>query len=770
MANLSVPDFNRLKVFFKALEDIKYNSAKSIPGTVNIKGQRLLVEKNRCFELLRGFGGLKDKTDNEIIDFLAKSGNRGGILGSELTRAQQIEMAQALANKPVAAEIVAQPTGQAVSAEQATPVGTATYTSTGNIPVNIPPTPPIPVFRPIERIPQPDKTPPSYEAAEPIKTEVPTAFQKAFEDEPDYEQALSSGNKLDPTKKPPELQSAAPNTSGQKFNFRGFKMPSAAKTFGSNAQILTRKGLIRGGRGLAGMIKTGLESANPFLGRMANNGLGVAERMTGFGKPGGGSNSIFGKIPRFGRKNPSPAKSPPGTTAKKRWGLRFAIGMLLFMVLVGGLAISGANQPQPSPSISPTTSTNISNCQFTRGAETPSAAKFQSSSLLSYIQEAAQKSTIPPAVLAAFIRVESPSSSNMSDEQIAAYTCIYSGPGKNVSETGALGIMQIQPPGTTSLQGDPASCDDCIDAGARLIGKTLSTMTEADYCNPRTGIIVGSGWILKKMSNIGLGDGTKWDPAWTNNRIAIEALVHTYYGDVLYPDVNTGPYNYADDVSTSIQNCQTSSGTVPPPPADGNYKKWLEDFGVKIYDGFVPEVYQWAYEALASTATVAPKFKERLGSALVEVIPTCDISHTSVRTIFLRNKIQFCPDNDKDGPTGDINYFKQVFVHELGHVINGSYRPGTYGDRIKSAIAAEGYLTAYAQNAATADDEICGYGDANTRADEDFAESISYFVNTDIKERDYGCDTNSNQNPIYLQAGGSLLYPAHYQLMTELLK
>src|SRR3989338_3200202 len=161
--------------------------------------------------------------------------------------------------------------------------------------------------------------------------------------------------------------------------------------------------------------------------------------------------------------------------------------------------------------------------------------------------------------------------------------------------------MQIQPPGTTSARGDPASCDECIDAGAKLVGKTVSTMTRQDYCDPRTSIIVGAGWILKKMSMLGYGDGTKWDPAWTNDRKAIEALVNTYYGCLIYGGTTdcTGPFNYANDVSTSIQNCQVSSNPVAP-PANGDLKQAINDkFGINFQGKeFTTDRFQAAWEVL----------------------------------------------------------------------------------------------------------------------------------------------------------------------------
>lgn len=353
--------------------------------------------------------------------------------------------------------------------------------------------------------------------------------------------------------------------SSSKFNFSAFKSSASnyikkIEGFASPAGPFLKIHSNRIGQSLGKMVKgigrgivgPGLSGGANFLGRA---GLGTINR---------GGNFLSNVSDVRSRLSATSKSFAPQNLGPKKAALAFIgvfllfIGIGVFGDLMGTTPISEAN---PIGAIG----SDISSCKFTRGGDSVKELTYKSPLLLSYIQEAANLTNIPPVVLAAFIRVESPSVVSFSDEQTINYRCIKDGPGKNVSSTGALGVMQIQPPGTTSAAGDPASCDDCIDAGAKLVGKTVSTMTIQDYCDPRTNIIVGAGWILKKMNKLGYGDGTKWDPSWTNDQKAIKALVNTYYGDVLYPDVNSGPFNYADDVSTSIQNCQTQT---PPPPGN----------------------------------------------------------------------------------------------------------------------------------------------------------------------------------------------------------
>lgn len=377
-----------------------------------------------------------------------------------------------------------------------------------------------------------------------------------------------TGKAIAATPAPNITQTETPTQPQIKTNQSRFQMPrppanfnNALRSFGSRTGssigVFFQKNI---GKHLTG------DGAMKFLGKVGNTGVNALSGITNFGNEGGIRFSQFGRFNGNGRgffgfgrggvgRIGGKSNVPGFSSGKKATLISGTVFFLIFIIaLIGG--ISDTTSTGQAAPIKPG-SGDINTCKFSRAGTT---AQFQSPTLLSYIQEAAQKANIPPVILAAFIRVESPGSSNMSDTQISGYSnnCAQ-------SPTGALGIMQIQPPGTTSARGDPASCDDCIDAGAKLVGKTVSTMTRQDYCDPRTSITVGAGWILKKMSKLGYGDSTKWDPAWTTDRKAIEALVNTYYGCLIYGGVAdcTGSYNYADDISTSIQNCQAQTPVSP---------------------------------------------------------------------------------------------------------------------------------------------------------------------------------------------------------------
>lgn len=544
------------------------------------------------------------------------------------------------------------------------------------------------------------------------------------------------------------------------------------------------------GTKIANIAGQTLEGAYPSLGKFGNRLLGGLERIInpqgfggpgGMGRPRGGASRAFNFGKDSGRNI---AKSE--SFIRKRSGLMFA-GLIISMIfLVGALAISGSTQTgeaAPLPGTTPITpSADITSCKFTRSGDSVKELTYKSPLLLSYIQEASNLTGIPPAVFAAFIRVETPSTVTKNDEEIRNLSCAK-------STTGALGVMQIQPKNTKGHDEGP------VANGARLIGKNYDELTEADYCDVRKNILMGAGFILKKMtyktSNYPAtyGDGTKWDPTWTSDKVAIEKLVSSYYGCLRYgssDDENiscSDPgriYSYGDDVWTSIQNCKPASGNVPAPPSDGNYQVSVGKMGINMANGFSADTYKWAFEILTSSFTQFPKFKERLGNSPIEVKPICNISNTSGRVISIRNKKQFCPNLPPDapeGPTSDPILFKQVFIHELAHIINGSSRPGIYGARIKEAVAQDkGYLTKYAASSTSDPTKICAEPqDANmedTWADEDFAETISYYINKDTPERDFGCGVyRGDLNPFALTtSAGTRAYEAHYKLAEEVLK
>ncbi len=529
-------DFAQLKAFFSALKQSNFN-LKQIPSSVVLDGERTPINKPHCLDLLRTFPELSGDQFNEdgpLAKFLSKPDNVRRLL-SHLPVAEQNELTKTIEAKPVAiGDDSMQTGGQQAPAEQPIPASQG-----GGMPGLSLSTPVLGSGRIIIRnVPHTPET------------------------KPEISIANKSGKIIKgPGAELPSEKIYIANKGGVVIGEHPIPGRNIGSNIGSSAKIGIKRASTRLGSSFSGMFKN--------MGRAGGDMVGGAIGAGGRSLGRAGLRGVD-----FGARLSHSVSNRGGSTfAKAKQGSRKGIIFaLLGFILIAGLLTAFSPQPStdptgiPQPTRRPTGPvTDISSCNFTRANV---SASYTSPLLLSYINTTSNLSGIPPAILAAFIRVESPGSLSMNDNQIKNYAA--SCP---VSPTGALGIMQIQPPGTRSAAGDPASCDDCIDAGARLIGKTVTTMTRQDYCEPSTGITVASGWILKKMNNLGYQNTGQWNPAWTSDPRAINALVNTYYGCLQYGGAAecTGPYNYGTDVYTGAQNCQTQSAPPPggssPPPS-----------------------------------------------------------------------------------------------------------------------------------------------------------------------------------------------------------
>ncbi|OGE19565.1 hypothetical protein A3A14_02965 [Candidatus Daviesbacteria bacterium RIFCSPLOWO2_01_FULL_43_38] len=198
-------------------------------------------------------------------------------------------------------------------------------------------------------------------------------------------------------------------------------------------------------------------------------------------------------------------------------------------------------------------------CKFTRDDQTPKDTSFNSALLLGYFQEASQISGVPAVLLAAIARVESPGSVNLTNSDIAGYAdnrCAVSG-------TGALGIMQIQPPNTTGYFSQGVEF-----AAQQYLNTTPDKLTRTDFCNPRTNIILSAGFIIKKTYAMLGSSGSQWSSNWLSDKSVIDKIAEGYYGCLQYgagTNKCEGPYNYGNDLWKSIQSCKAPSPQPAPP-------------------------------------------------------------------------------------------------------------------------------------------------------------------------------------------------------------
>lgn len=693
MVELQVPELQRLISLFSEL-----NLKKTDPAS--LKQALTMSEKGLALDTLRSkfpdlFSGLDDrliKDDNFLIKFLSNPQNwnkiRDKVLNN-LTTKQNIELAKSFIQPVAAGEITGeQPVGQA---EQAGTMQSGTEATSGQ-----------------SSVPSMGGLPSAPSISMP---------QRAY--------------KMPQVPKPEKSDIAIANKSGAVIREQPLRYSSGfgsrVKDIGSRAQLLANKagrGIMNGLRNMAGGAVRG---GGDILAKGLNSGI-----------PGRGT---LGRA----RKFTGNTGSAIGKAGKKRW-LLMLFGLLFGGALIGGLVTSSNPTGQPI-STAPITGGDISSCQFYRAKET---ATYKSNLLLDYISEASSLSGIPPVVLAAFIRVESPASVGKNDDQIRNYaaSCVAKEPGY-VSETGALGIMQIQPPGTKSLKGDAASCNECIDAGARLIGKTVQAMTTADYCDPRTNIIVGAGFILKKMEYPGYKNSGKWDPAWTNDQSAINTLVSSYYGALKYTDENGKEQDYGSDVWTSIQNCKPSSqsgtrGTTPSIDETKLKDSLISQFGIAM-NGFDNAHMQWAWEKLWDVSNT--NFTKLTGGSVIDITDNADSHQVG------------CPGDKVAVYLGQYpeTLFKYALIHELGHVIRNCSKTAvsSYVNHL-NALNKEGAVTYYANNASscTGSDNIS----------EDYAEMIALYLNPSANIQMVKCAPAGTK---YTNLSAD--FPLHYNVVKSVL-
>lgn len=269
-----------------------------------------------------------------------------------------------------------------------------------------------------------------------------------------------------------------------------------------------------------------------------------------------------------------------------------------------GTMVAG-EEKLPSLVYAQATQSDFASCKFTKGDQNPKDEPYQSPLLLSYFKEVSEKTGVPATVLAGIARVESTTGrytiSHYTDGDIRemedtakSLQNIDDVIGRSTkarcprSPTGALGLMQIQPPrqvhdivrdqltenGDSQIPTfDKVGAHDgeavtngiriAIAAGALPAGTTVDKLTIEDFCNPKRNLYLSAGFILKKMQREGFGDGAKWDASWNTNKTYFDAVASSYYGCLKYPSCSAGPNSYGDDLWASSQSCKADIALSP---------------------------------------------------------------------------------------------------------------------------------------------------------------------------------------------------------------
>lgn len=584
---------------------------------------------------------------------------------------------------------------------------------------------------------------------------------------------------------PSKLVSA--RSDGTVFGKHPVQPPGFLKNLGSNTQIFAKRNLARAGRGIFGMAKTGLESANPFLGRAGNS---LVRGLTNIANPGGfggiGNRGILGRFSRFGRGGGG--KTSVTKKAGANWVKRAIILFFLGSVLVGGLVISNPTGDVPIPGAPPVVSSDISSCEFTRAGQ---SAPLKSSSLASYISQASARGGVPAAVTAGVAMIESPSFTPIADDSHDAIKNNYYyslGPG---SETKAVGLMQISTGRTPTDKGIVDHCTGLFDSGliqqvADTVGKQLKggkeyyCVNDVDervrrFCQFSGKVYIAGETVpptfrffpqtdnddkylnlCKITDNLAAGvamlnakiGGGSW-----NNETDVKNAVKGYYGQCGYTqneNENEIEYSYCDEVWNDYQNCQTQTAThpTPPPPDSSDLRTSLiSQFGVTM-DGFDNDHLKWTWEKL------------------------WDISNTRFITFVKGSVIKASNFSEQVGCPGSSvavylnqypeEIFKYALIHELGHVIrNCPVRSANFYIDHMNAYFTEKGVTYYAKNAAA-----CTGSD---NLSEDYAETIARYLNPNTTVQILRGKPPSCIPPISETVNLKINFPLHYNVAKSIL-
>lgn len=228
---------------------------------------------------------------------------------------------------------------------------------------------------------------------------------------------------------------------------------------------------------------------------------------------------------------------------------------------------------------------------------------------------------------------------------------------------------------------------------------------------------------------------------------------------------NSATYSVAgsNGVTTRVipQDASATNPTAPTAPTDPTElrNKLLQECRWEFMPNWQYEKLRWAWETCFKVKYYAPNFLPLQQKAFNKVTV---INAPDTRADNARGQVII-----SNGSAGAENLFKQTLTHELGHIIHG-YRGSPRGvirpggpswdnelRRIKNS--GEGYLTSYSQKL---------IGDESTHLDEDFAETVSYYVHRGMPEQNTAicCPATLSVNP--LESGK---YPEHQKFAQELL-
>ncbi|MBI3109597.1 hypothetical protein HYZ06_01010 [Candidatus Daviesbacteria bacterium] len=531
MDYLKPVDFIQLKAFFKALQENRFN-LKQIPSFVVMNGERIPIDKTHCLDLLRQFPDLQGKDDEFITKYLSDPNKIKRLLGN-LTLQQQTEITKVLEEKPV--EVVGeQPAGAEEVPPPAGPSEQPAGAAGGFPGIGLPSGPSISSYR----------RPRVIHIVERAKSDLVTATSTgAIREAGDASKLVRATGSGKIVEKPPSKiwvaekggvrEHAIPRAS--RFNF-----PTGIKSFGKNLASRTgvfikrnltamRIGTLASG-GIGGIAGA---SFGP-LGALGGGGLGAllpswirsggATRF--FGGVGSGAINAGARL-----SNSASRLSIPGP------GKKFLIFGLLVLLILAFLAITSppSQTTTPSPGGGSTTPVaDLSNCKFTRSGN---SLPIKSSSLMSWVNNAAAQSGVPAAILASVAMHESANLvANADDNHDAIKSNNYCQEGSTFCEKSG------------QFSHDGACTGEEIAQGART-AKAVGLMQIIDVYNPGKNLCSLTESLsiaAEKLKSNGITTQPTKDQVTT--------AINRYYNSCAY-----GNFSYCEETWQDLQNCQASS-------------------------------------------------------------------------------------------------------------------------------------------------------------------------------------------------------------------
>lgn len=497
----------------------------------------------------------------------------------------------------------------------------------------------------------------------------------------------------------------------------------SAKNFSSAAQIFTKKNLGKIGGGLGDMVKgAGRGIGSPML-----NGV-----SSGLGKVWNGGLRNF---PNIARPRISSASFSKGIGLRGKVAAAFLLLGFFF-----GISVFSALSQSPTTSEASPVSANLASCQFTRAGN---SLPIKSSILQGWINQTASTIGIPPQILASVAMHENPNfvttSINTDD---AIQNNQFCNKGKPFCEDGHGHV----------LHDDPCTPSE-ITQGNR-IATAIGLMQLLDIYNPGKDLCSITENLAVAAEKL-KADGISSQPTQDQVTSAIKAY---------YSSCNYGSFSYCNEVWQDLQNCKsTSFAGVIAPPADPDPSvlaiNILNKFGVAMDVNFDYSYLKWTWEKLwqISDTNFLTLVRGPNNTAISVLRNTAAINEQ-----YSCNSIGIRGTSSATGKPYPEALFKYVFLHELSHIIDSCNPAKSAKSGLQAVINQEGYITNFSQNSAT-----CPGSAGDIPVNEDYADTISYFLNPDIPEQSLGigsaCEPTSSINPY---AKGRIL---HQQFAQDLL-